>query len=371
MKIADLVEYFTLGIKTTPESRRTVGMEIETMFTDRFKTPISLSKSQYMFIFLKNRGWSIAQMKLDRDGICDGMRDYPGGLQKQGGTQIITQVCSSGGDTISYELGRHNLEVSLAPVMEKSNAVSAHDSLLLRRARAVLQELYAAAKDEPYPPSPGSAYPYFHPVMGWPEDLLVVPDARDALYVKLDGREALNILARTASVQFMYTVSPDEAITVVNNLNKCVNSFLYDGEGYPQEVWWFKYIEMSKAGYRSDPACRSSRYGGPREFRDIEDYCEQLALHDVITPHGLVPFAEAENIDIPLYLRSIWWHFRLRRFGNSLCVETRVQPRLKDEEFANQMWRIANAFEGRVAGPLPTKRDTFERLAFVARDQTR
>jgi len=336
MKIEDLVRYFTQGIEVTPESERTVGMEIETMFVNAWGEPITLDASQYIFHCMKNNGWGVEETK-----------------KQKSGDMLITKLRSKDGDMFSYELGRHNLELNVHPIIEKPS-VSAYDSKLLKTAIGLLGEIYAIAKHRcAFWSSKDHVLPLFRSTMAWPEDLLVIPDERDAAFVQFDGREALNFLAKTASVQFMYTVKPIEAITALNNLNKCLNSFLFDGEGFPQEKWWLEYMRCSSAGYRPE------RYGGPREFRDIEDYCEKLTIHDVITPRGLVPFAQVENLDIPLYIRSIWWHFRLRRFGNNLCVEIRVLPRLKDEEFPNQMLKVECAMEGRAVGKIPTKREVF------------
>jgi len=106
---------------------------------------------------------------------------------------MITKIRSLGGDTISYELGRHNLEVAVVPTVG--------GSALIGRAHGVLQELYQAARGF-------AARPLFEPTLSGSEDLLAIPDERDAIFVQLDGREALNLLARTACVQFMVTVTP-------------------------------------------------------------------------------------------------------------------------------------------------------------------
>jgi len=126
---------------------------------------------------------------------------------------------------------------------------------------------------------------------------------------------------------------------VINNLNASLPELLKD---YPQAAWWEQYVHTAKAGYRPD------RFGGPREFDDIEDYCRKLALHDVIVGDKLVPFGTVPNVDIPLYLRSIWWYFRLRRFGENLCIEIRPLPRRGDAEFPDQLGKALNAMKGRL-----------------------
>lgn len=325
MKTSDLVKYFTEGIEMPPYYRNIVGMEIETMFVNAWGEPISLNISQRIFRSMVNeKDWMVLETKKSRS------------------RELITKLGTSTGDTLSYELGRHNLEVNVHPVLEK--AASPQNSGLLKTACGILDELYDTAGIY-------DAQPFFRPTMAWPKDLLAIPDERDATWLKLDGREALNFLAKTSSVQFMFNVTPEEAIKTLNNLNECRPMFLADA-GYPQQRWWNEYIHRSNAGYSTE------RFGGPRKFADIEDYCRRLADHAVVTTDGLVPFERVKKMDIPLYLRSIWWHFRLRRFGNSLCVEVRPQPRLSDDQFETQMWRAANAMEGRiVTGPAPTKRE--------------
>lgn len=78
------------------------------------------------------------------------------------------------------------------------------------------------------------------------------------------------------------------------------------------------------------------RYGGPLFFKDIEDYCAQLAKHDVVVDSKLIPLNQVIDLDIPLYLRSIWWYFRLRRYGNTLCIEVRPLPRRSNRKFKEQ-----------------------------------
>jgi hypothetical protein len=61
----------------------------------------------------------------------------------------------------------------------------------------------------------------------------------------------------------------------------------------------------------------------------------------VIRGTTLVPFAEVKEGMTPegltLFLRSIWWYFRLRRYGPQLCVEVRPLPRLSDHDLQNQL----------------------------------
>ena len=63
----------------------------------------------------------------------------------------------------------------------------------------------------------------------------------------------------------------------------------------------------------------------------IEHYVELLAQHDVVVNGKLIPFAEA-NQQIDLFLRSVWWNFRLRRYNDRLCIEIRTFARRTDDE---------------------------------------
>ena len=169
--------------------------------------------------------------------------------------------------------------------------------------------------------------PNLKPILEASEELLIIPDERDATWLELDGRGALELLARTSAVQFTISVPFSEAVGYLNKLGENIGKFLKD---YPQEENWRRYIKESKASYHA------MRYGGPLFFKNIEDYCVQLAKHDVVVGTKLIPLGQVTNLDIPLYLRSIWWHFRLRRYGNTLCVEVRPLPRSNSRKFQDQ-----------------------------------
>ena len=266
-------------------------MEIETMFVDAGGVPISLAHSQQLFANLSDVGWEVSQKK-----------------------GKLTTELKKDGNKILYELSRANIELAVRP---------SSVSVIVPAAQDLLGEVYDAG-------SSVEARPFFGPVLEAdnPAELLVIPDARDAVWLELDGRAALGNLAQCSAVQFVFDVDPGEAITVMNRLGLAIDLFLQD---YPQELLWRKYIGESKAGYLP------SRYGGPLVFGDIEDYCDRLAEHAVVFGGKLVPFKDADNFDIPLFLRSVWWYFRLRRYGSRLCVEVRPLPRREDEKFQEQL----------------------------------
>lgn len=289
-----LMEYFTDGI--TSETLRTTGAEIETQFIDGEGNPIAAETSQRMLNALAGDGWRAEHRK----------------------GNLVTELTDRRGNRILYELGRHNIEISTSPSLPTD---------VLNVVRGCLAELYRVGRQF-------GAVPYLAPILPGNEDLLMVPDERDAVWLELDGREALMPLARTSSVQFTVSVAPNDAIRILNRLGERIGVFLAD---YPQDAVWKQYIRQSRAGYRSD------RYGGPLTFDTLGNYCQSLAGHDVVSGSRLVPFSRIADLDIPLFLRSVWWYFRLKRYGNDLCIEIRPLARRKDGEIERQLERVLNA----------------------------
>lgn len=122
-----------------------------------------------------------------------------------------------------------------------------------------------------------------------------------------------------------------EAVEILNKFGEHIGEFLAD---FPQDATWKKYIAESSAKYRSN------RYGGPLVFESLSDYCRALTRHDVVRGAHLVPYHDVSDLDVPLYLRSIWWHFRLKRYGDSLCIEVRPMPRRTDDQFDLQLEKV-------------------------------
>lgn len=293
-----LLDHFTSGIQES--SQRSVGIEIETSFVDDYARPITRKQSQEIFFWLcRYDSWSCTA--------------------SQGAFKSV--LVNPRGDHISYDLGRQNIELSMAPSTEKR---------VIPTAQEELNKLYRVARQ-------CGAHPFFGPILPTKEDLLVVPDERDATWVRLDGREPLNLLAKTSAVQFTIEVSPADAVIVLNQFGDCLEDFL--GE-YPQDTLWRKYIKTSAAGYNR------LRYGGPVHFVSLEDYCRQLAKQAVVTSGRLVPCNVKNLTDIPLFLRSVWWYFRLRRYKNRLCVEVRPLPRRSDEQLRRQLENVLVVFDG-------------------------
>ncbi|NTW61443.1 hypothetical protein HGB24_02015 [Candidatus Saccharibacteria bacterium] len=288
-----LVEYFTCGIDS--RTLGTVGAEVETQFVDSSGVAISTEVSQRILADLVRRGWSIEASR----------------------SNLITAIVDHQGNKMLYELGRHNIEVATVATLPQKIASITRDCL---------GQLHDSANRF-------GAYGHFAPIFNTDEDLLVVPDERDANWLKLDGRETLAPLARTSSVQFTLSIAPPDAINVINRLGKQIDCFLSD---YPQEAIWRTYIARSHANYLAE------RYGGPCQFESIVDYCNQLARHDVVSGEKLIPLAAVDNLDVSLFLRSIWWYFRFKRYGSSLCVEVRPMPRLSDEKISDQLKMVVD-----------------------------
>lgn len=278
-----LMSYFGEGVDSSDFG--SIGMEVETQFLDDGGNPITTDVSQRIFSGLLSCGWSITGKK----------------------SNLITCI-ENNGNTFSYELGRHNIELSTKPSKKEK---------VLDVAQGCLDDLYRIAYIN-------DARPMFAPVLEKDGDLLVIPDERDAVWLELDGRDNLAPLARTSSIQFTVAVSAENAVNYLNKLGENIDWFLSD---YPQEAIWRKYIKESFAKYKTN------RYGGPLIFESLEDYCRKLSEQEVVSSIQLVDFDKVKDLDVPLFLRSVWWYFRLKRYGNSLCVEIRPMPRRDDKSF--------------------------------------
>ncbi|MDP6571602.1 MAG: hypothetical protein QF747_02085 [Patescibacteria group bacterium] len=163
-----LVQFFTEGI--TQEDMGLVGTEIETQFiTDescvsQTYKPITPHQSQGIFWYLVEKlGWCIADRK----------------------NMLITELRDSVGNAIRYELGRHNIEIATIPHKREH---------LMRHVDGLLNQLRTAAWKGV------RAIPWHKPILSTSEDLLVVPDERDEIWVQLDGRNVLLSLFKPDSV---------------------------------------------------------------------------------------------------------------------------------------------------------------------------
>ncbi len=284
-----LLEYFQSGLN---QPARTVGAEVETSFRCG-EEPASLAQSQETLHVLLRKGWTTVQQK----------------------GALITEIADKDGNRLLYELGRQNIEVATRPATRASVAGIAQDTLC---------QLYEAAQS-------AGLTPHFAPILETAEDLLVIPDERDARWLALDGRAALAPLATISAVQYTVEISLGQAIPCLNLLGRAIDSFLAD---YPQDSVWKEYIRASLAGYDS------LRYGGPLQFDSLRNYCGQLSRHKVVQNGRLVSYAEAGEFDIRLFLRSVWWYFRRKRYGTRLCIEVRPLPRREDAKLEGQLRKV-------------------------------
>lgn len=226
----------------------------------------------------------------------------------------------------SIDLGRQKLELAFRPQLTFE--------LLWELVQQYLQALYREA--EKY-----GAYPCFLPDYTWEGDLLDVRDERDDIWVQLDGRRALEQLTRPyicSSVQFTVDVNPNDAINIINCLWEAK---IHEVDYAANTICWTNYISWSKAGYLPD------RFGGPAEFKDIDDYVQQLMKHDVVMHKGHPCSLKVDGVpdlDIDLFLRSIWWHYRLRRYSNTLALEVRPFSRRRDKNIPAAWNLIAPIF---------------------------
>jgi hypothetical protein len=166
----------------------------------------------------------------------------------------------------------------------------------------------------------------------WNEPLLWVQEERDEVWVQLDGRTALEHLCRCSSVQFTVNVNPYDAVYILNKLWK---SRLHERDYVPNNNKWIQYMNSSVAKYLPD------RYGGPCEFENMQDYVNQLTKHDVVMHKGNPIRKNVEyvaDLNIDLFLRSVWWHYRLRRYGSTLAIEMRPFARRHDDDFQT-LWK--------------------------------
>ncbi len=302
MNIDYLNDYFK---DTSPITRRLdyqIGMEIETSFINKTGNAVTKECSQQILRKISessNNNWVITEVK----------------------KEMITELQNRDGSRILYELGRQNIELSVSPY---------NKTQLIERARQYLGDIYQAAQTT-------EAIPYFGPILETEEDLLIIPDERDASWLKLDGSKALNLLAKCSSVQFTFNTTYNRAPIYLNKLQEELPQFL---KNYPQDKLWREYIQLSPAGYLAD------RYGGPNSFDSVYQYCKKLTKHDVVRGERLIAQNLIGSFDINLFLRSVWWYFRLRRYysewekANVLCIEVRPLPRLNDSELKYQLEQV-------------------------------
>lgn len=278
----NLVRYFTEGTASTT-TWAAIGAEIETHFVDDRGTPISAETSA----------------KLQAANTSD----LPWGL--------------------TIDLGRQLFELQIAPCTSAAK--------LVETTQSALDWLYTIA-------APQGAFPLHAPILEWEGPLLWEPNTqgdanavRDSAFIQLDGRPALELLCRAASVQFTFDVNPSDAVLLLNAL---ATAKLHKRD-YPNDQMWRDYITLSRAGYTAE------RYGGPKKFNSIKDYAIYIARQPIIMQNGQIcrptrAIGELGDSHQALNnaLRNVWNFYRLRRYGNKLTIEVRPFSRRGDDKIA-------------------------------------
>lgn len=221
---------------------------------------------------------------------------------------------------VGIDLSRATHELAIGPCADFDE--------LMTRTEEGLRWLYGVARSV-------GATPHFAPSVQSAGSLVdATTDPRDNLWVQLDGPAALEQLT-CASVQFTVDAHPGDAVALINELwRRGVHTIDFA----ENDRRWRNYIAMSRANYHPE------RYGGPSSFTtglgDLASYVEALCLHDVVMHRGrptrLDPLA-TPDLDIDLFLRSVWWHYRLRRY-RGLCIEVRPFAR-RDDNRIETYWR--------------------------------
>ncbi len=243
-----LLDYFTHGTEATKTGAK-IGCEIETDFVTEEGIPIDAGVTKILLNTTTNRP-SWCQQKL--------------------------------------ELGRQKIELAI------SSQVST--KLLLEKAYTALEWLYGLARLN-------GAFPRFEPDITYKNDLLLIVEQRDAIWVELDGQKSLEQLCRCSSVQFTIDVNPADAIDMINSLWLAK---LHELDYASNDGRWKAYIKQSTTDYLTD------RYGGPEGFENLNHYVTELQRHVVVTHKGQLchlPIIRVENPDIELFLRSVWWQY--------------------------------------------------------------
>lgn len=223
----------------------------------------------------------------------------------------------------------HKLEVSRAK-FELVVAPQRRDDTLLTLACDGLQWLYRVA-------ARWGLRPRFSPEFESPERLLLVTNERNAQWLDIDGPLAVEELCRCSSVQFTIDVHPADAISCVNALWR---TQLHTFDYAPNTRRWNAFIASSLAAHSRD------RFGGPPGFADLSEYVARLNDQPVLIHRGQrtrLRASELRDLDVDQYLKSVWWHYRLRRFGETLALEVRPTARRGDEDLAAQLARVRSA----------------------------
>ena len=283
--------YFQKAEVSEGGTKRMVGVETETLLIDKSTLqPISMEISQMIMRDLTLfGGWKVHE-------------------EKDGKIVCVERESS----LIFYELGWNNFElVSPAYQIDNSNFMSEHENHLAQLGFTA-QKFDAIATEKSWDKSLGNT--------------LMLPDKRDKVWIDLDG-EALFGLGHIASIHFSVDLtSIEEGESWIAKINE-----LFAKNSWPPKenfTIWQDYIKNSLARYEY------GRYGhAPKDF---SEYCKKMSEYKVVMntngsgPYRIanpVPFYSTSDVDINLFVRSVWWWTRYRVRGNKLVLEIRDIPR--------------------------------------------
>ncbi|MFC1787886.1 hypothetical protein ACFLZY_01560 [Patescibacteria group bacterium] len=303
-----LFDFFHNAKGCHPNKRR-VGLEIETLFIDKNGLPISFPLSQAIFVSLAKTGdWKIAK-------------------EKNG---VITHLVNPGSDfELFYELGWNNFELTTPTWLIEEIAWG--------EILANLDQLYSTAETL-------GAYPVFSFTDDCLlHDTLALPDKRDHIWAELDGRQALRVLGHIATVHFnLDLVSLDQGMDYIRQINGYYSRAKSDPTSHQHDEIWMSYIRNSKAQYETD------RYGFAPDYSSYHYFRRLSELKVVMTCQNnklklcrlARPFSQTEAVNLDLFLRSVWWHSRLRVRGGTLVLELRNNLRGADEMIEEEWTKI-------------------------------
>jgi len=284
-------DYF-VNARTCQKYPRHIGTEIETLIISiKDDQPISQKISK-----------KIMRRLVDEHGYT--INEEENGL--------ITKIGKNGYE-LFYELGWNNFEIiSPAYPIENVDAMFSRNDKRLQELESVCQYFGAKIIDT-----------------SWDNDLsntLIMPDKRDEIWLKLDG-QSLYGLGHIASIHLNIDLaSIDEGMEWIEKLNRYFKQVQWPPE--KNRTIWEAYLKYSFANYEED------RYAQPPET--FVEYCQKLSEYKVVMnrvngeleiARPAQTFAETENVDLNLFLRSIWWWSRLRVRNGKLVLEIRDIPR--------------------------------------------
>lgn len=298
-----LKKYFENANVCRPNERK-ADIETESLFVDiKSEKPISLDQSRNIMENLTNTGYGVSEKKNGQ----------------------IAKV-EKNGVIIFYELGWNNFEIITPPVsLKQIDALIDINNKALEDLR--LSGRFAGAK------MLNSSWD------GSLSNTLAIPDKRDEIWLDLDG-PSLYGLGHIASIHYSIDlISIEEGMGWIKILNG-----YFKKTGWPPKdnfSIWKNYINGSYAKYEKN------RYGQPPD--NFEIYCKRLASYKVVMNRSggalsianpPLPFSKTKDIDIDLFLRSVWWWSRLRVRSGNLALEIRDIPRPLGTEAS--FWTIQN-----------------------------